>query len=60
MGAYNLYENVKSPRDITAYTLMRGTTDWTQLQQFDMYEKGYPLLVLVSIPDFLTKMAAED
>ena len=60
MGKYNLYENVKSPRDITTYTLMRGTTDWTQLQQFDMYEKGYPLLICVSIPDFLTKMAAED
>lgn len=60
MGKYNLYDGLKQPRDVTGYTLFRGTTDWTQLQQFDLYEKGYPYLVLVSIPDFLSKMASSD
>ena len=60
MGAYNMFTDLKNPRDITAYTLFRGTTDFTQLQQFDLYESGYPYLVVVSIPDFLKKMAERD
>lgn len=57
---YNMFTDLKSPRDITGYTLFRGTTDFTQLQQFDLYESGYPYLVVVSIPDFLTEMANQD
>ena len=60
MSKYNLFTDLRSPRDVTGYTLYRGTTDWTQLQQFDLYEKGYPYLVLVSTPEFLMKMAAAD
>lgn len=60
MGKYNIFANLKQPRDITGYTLMRGTTDWTQLQQFDLYESGFPYLVVVSIPEFITKMADAD
>lgn len=57
MGQYNMFSDLKTPRDITAYTLFRGTTDFTQLQQFDLYESGYPYLIVVSIPEFLRKMA---
>lgn len=60
MGKFNMFTDLKSPRDVTAYTLFRGTTDFTQLQQFDLYESGYPYLVVVSIPDFLKKMAERD
>ena len=60
MGQYNMFTDLKTPRDITAYTLFRGTTDFTQLQQFDLYESGYPYLIVVSIPDFLKKMAEAD
>lgn len=60
MGAYNMFTDLKSPRDVTAYTLFRGTTDFTQLQQFDLYETGYPYLVVVSVPEFLKKMAERD
>ena len=45
MGAYNMFTDLKDPRDVTKYTLFRGTTDFTQLQQFDLYESGYPYLV---------------
>jgi len=60
MGQYNMFTDLKTPRDITAYTLFRGTTDFTQLQQFDLYESGYPYLIVVSIPEFLRKMAEAD
>lgn len=60
MGLYNMFTDLKTPRDVTSYTLFRGTTDFTQLQQFDMFEKGYPYLIVVSIPDFLKKMAERD
>ena len=60
MGQYNMFTDLKSPRDVTAYTLFRGTTDFTQLQQFDLYESGYPYLICVSIPEFLKKMAERD
>lgn len=60
MGQYNMFTDLKNPRDVTAYTLFRGTTDFTQLQQFDLFETGYPYLVVVSIPDFLQKMADKD
>lgn len=56
MADFNMFRDLKKPRDITAYTLFRGTTDFTQLQQFDLYESGYPYLVVVSIPEFLKKM----
>lgn len=55
-GKYYMYENMKTPRDVTGYTLFRGTTDWSQLHQFDYYEKGFPYLILVSIPEFMEKM----
>lgn len=60
MGQYNMFSDLKTPRDVTAYTLFRGTTDFTQLQQFDLYESGYPYLIVVSIPEFLRKMAERD
>jgi hypothetical protein len=60
MSSYNLFTDLKTPRDVTGYTLFRGTTDWTQLQQFDYFEKGYPYLVMVNIPDFMSKMADKD
>lgn len=60
MSKYNMFTDLKQPRDITGYTLFRGTTDFTQLQQFDLYESGYPYLILVSYPEFLRKMAEQD
>lgn len=60
MGAFNMFSDLKSARDVTKYTLFRGTTDWTQLQQFDMYESGFPYLIMVSVPDFIKLMADKD
>lgn len=60
MGQFNMFTDLKEPRDVTAYTLFRGTTDFTQLQQFDLYESGYPYLVMVSMPQFLERMMEKD
>lgn len=57
---YYMFNDLKSARDVTKYNLFRGTTDWTQLQQFDMYESGFPYLIMVSMPDFLVKMSDAD
>ncbi len=55
--AYNMFSDLKDPIDVTKYTLFRGTTDFTQLGQFNLYESGFPYLVVVSVPEFLSKMA---
>ncbi len=55
-----MFDYLKQPRDLTQYTLMRGTTDWTQLEQFNLYEKGFPFLVVVGIPEFLRTAAQSD
>lgn len=60
MGQYYMFNDLKSARDITKYTLFRGTTDWTQLEQFDMYESGYNYLVMISMPKFIRDMAEQD
>ena len=57
---YNMFEDLKHPRNLLQYTLFRGTTDFSRLEQFDLYEQGYPLLICVSVPEFLTKLAEQD
>ena len=59
-GKYWMFNDLKTPRDVTAYTLFRGTTDWTQLQQFDLFKQGYPYLIMVSAPEFIKQMAKVD
>lgn len=56
----NMFLDLKKPHDFTKYTLFRGTTDWSQLSQFDNYESGFNFLVCVSIPEFMTKLAAKN
>lgn len=51
---------VKMPRNITQYTLMRGVTDFGNLHQYDLFEKGYSFLTVVSIPKFIEKLAEQN
>ena len=55
-----MFKNLKNPRSLLNYTLMRGTTDWTQLEQFNLYEKGFPFLIVVGIPEFLRTTAQKN
>lgn len=52
----NMFSNLRQPKDLTKYTLMRGVTDFSKLEQYNLYESGYSYLVLVSIPAFLDKL----
>lgn len=55
-----MFEHLKAPKDITKYTLMRGTTDFGNLAQYNLYETGYPYLVIVSTPKFMDMLATKN
>lgn len=52
-----MFDYLKTPRDLTQYNLMTGTTDFGNLVQFNMYEGGYAALFVIKIPKFLEKLA---
>ena len=54
------FKGLKTPRELLRYNLMRGVTDFSNLEQWDLYEKGYPFLCVVSIPQFLKDLAEKD
>jgi len=49
----NIFSNTMVPREVTSFTLMRGVTDFSNLQQYDLFETGYSFLVCLQIPKFL-------
>lgn len=51
---------VKRPFSIASYTQMRGVIDFSNASQFNMYEKGYQFLVVVSRPRYIEMLADED
>lgn len=59
-SAGNGLNYIKMPRSVTEYTLMKGVTDFSNLKQFDLYETGYSFLTVVSVPKFMTLLAAQD
>lgn len=59
-GTSGAFKGLKTPRDLLNYNLMRGVTDFSNLEQWDLYEKGYPFLCVVSIPQFLKDLAEKD
>lgn len=52
-----IFDGTTDTRDLTGYALFRGTTDWANLQQFNQFESGYSLLIVLDIPRFLTELA---
>lgn len=58
MAVNNIFTNTLAPLDVTKFTLFRGVTDYTQLQQFDLYETGYSYLICLQFPVFLNALAA--
>ena len=47
------FKGLITPRSVLQYNLTKGVTDFSQLKQFDYFKKGYPFLVVLSMPDFL-------
>lgn len=56
-GTTSIFNGLVTPRDLTKYTLMRGTTDFANLTQWNNFEGGYSYLTVVQIPTFLEKLA---
>lgn len=48
------------PKNLTQYTAFRGVTDFTQIGQFNQFEKGYSFLSVLEMPKFMTKLASID
>jgi hypothetical protein len=48
-----MFSNVKAPRNLCQFRLFRGAADFGNLQQWDLYEKGYSFLTVVSVPNFI-------
>ena len=56
MGTSGMFAHAIDLPDFTSYSLGRGVMDVTQLKQFNMYEKGYPFLIVLKIPKMFEKM----
>lgn len=57
---YKFGQYSKKPRNLTDYKLMKGVTDFGQLEQFNLYETGYSFLVVCKIPKFLEELSKQD
>lgn len=57
---YKFGEYTKKPKNLTQYKLMKGVTDFGQLEQFNLYETGYSFLVVCKIPTFLKMLKEKD
>lgn len=52
-ASVNMFEGTRSVRDLSKYMLMRGVTDFGDLEQYNLFESGYSFLVMMDIPKFL-------
>ena len=52
-----LFSNLKKCDDLKQYNLMYGVTDFSELEQFNMYESGYQFLKVIQIPKFIEELA---
>lgn len=55
-----IFNGTLNPRAVTSFTLTRGVTDYTALQQFDLYETGYSFLICLQIPEFMKVLAEQN
>ena len=60
MAISNMFTGSMTPRDVTAFTLFRGVTDFSNLVQFNNFESGYSFLIVLSIPKFLDNLCAQN
>ena len=52
----NVFAGTRSIRDLTKYLLMRGVTDFGDLEQYNLYESGYSFLNVLQIPIFIKNL----
>ena len=51
-----IFDGTKQIRDLTSYALFRGVTDWANLYQFNQFESGYGLFIVLDIPKFFKEL----
>lgn len=52
-AVYTDFTGLKAPRNLSIYNRMKGISDFGNLAQYDLYETGYPILVVLSRPKFI-------
>ena len=55
----SLLKKKKKCDDLRQYNLMYGVTDFSELEQFNMYESGYQFLKVIQIPKFIEELAKQ-
>lgn len=53
-----MFEYLKKPKDVTNKNLMYGVPDYSDVGQFDQFEKGYSFLKVVQIAPWLETLAS--
>jgi hypothetical protein len=56
----NIFRGLKTPKTFDKYTLSRGVADFSNMAQWNRYEKGYYFLTVVDIPAFLKILAGQN
>ena len=56
----NIFEGTHSIRDLTKFMLMRGVTDFGDLEQYNLFETGYSFFVVMGIPKFMKELASKN
>lgn len=56
-GSEKDFLGLKAPRNLAIYTRNKGISDFGNLAQYDLYEKGYSILVVLKRPRFITMLA---
>lgn len=54
-----MFACVKVPKNLCEYRLFRGAADFGNLKQWDLYEKGYSFLTVVSVPEFIRMLCKQ-
>lgn len=55
-----LNEHTIRPMNLVQYNAFNGVTDFSQIGQFTMYEKGYQMLAVLGMPPFIEMLARQD
>ena len=52
-----MYKGLKTPKNVLDSNLFRGVTDFSNLTQFNLYEAGYQVFLVIKTPAFMDKLA---
>lgn len=56
----NMFSSLMTTRDLSKFTLMRGVTDYANLEAYNLYETSYSFLVLIQVPEFMKELCKQN